>query len=341
MVTRETSIPDGLSQLGIAPSSEAVARLADLAEILRTEAVDLGFLGPAEGAKLISRHILESAAIYPFLADSGSPLVDVGSGAGLPGLVLAALGMTVQLIEVQQRRAQFLTSVIARLELDGTVLAERAEDVGRGSLRERAGTVTARALASLPVALELCLPLLSVGGVCAILASPWFSERGGDEFGGSDDTDPPSTPPGADLAGDESLIRVPSDARHEASEFSTATGHADVPGSEGRVDSADEGEGSASSPERPSAGLADRVDAAGDVARGSARPPEQAGNNIDVVCDLLGGGPCEWIELAVPGASAPRWVMMVRKVRPTPGRFPRRPGVPKRRPLGGDVASVE
>src|SRR6266550_1274395 len=95
-------------------------------------------------------------------------LVDVGSGGGLPGLPLkiARPDLAITLIEADQAKAAFLVQACARLELeDVEVLARRAEEVGRdGRYRESFDVAVARALAPLPVLVELCLPLVRVGG---------------------------------------------------------------------------------------------------------------------------------------------------------------------------------
>jgi len=95
-------------------------------------------------------------------------LVDVGSGGGLPGLALKITrpDLAVTLIEADQAKAAFLVQACAKLDLrDVEVLARRAEEVGRdGPSRESFDVAVARALASMPVLAELCLPLVKVGG---------------------------------------------------------------------------------------------------------------------------------------------------------------------------------
>jgi 16S rRNA (guanine527-N7)-methyltransferase len=95
-------------------------------------------------------------------------LVDVGSGGGLPGLALkiARPDLAVTLIEADQAKGAFLVHACARLDLDGVeVLARRAEEVGQdGRYRESFDVAVARAVAPLPVLVELCLPLVRVGG---------------------------------------------------------------------------------------------------------------------------------------------------------------------------------
>jgi 16S rRNA (guanine527-N7)-methyltransferase len=95
-------------------------------------------------------------------------VVDVGSGGGLPGLVLkiARPDLELTLVEADQDKAAFLAHACAQLGLDGVrVLARRAEDAGHDPLlRETFDVAVARALAPLPTLVELCLGLVRVGG---------------------------------------------------------------------------------------------------------------------------------------------------------------------------------
>src|SRR5688572_27047490 len=104
MVARETSVAEALAVSGIAAGEDVIGRLEAFADILRTRATDEGFIGPNEAPRILSRHVFESIALWPHLKARGR-IADVGSGAGLPGIVLACLGADVALIEAQARRA--------------------------------------------------------------------------------------------------------------------------------------------------------------------------------------------------------------------------------------------
>jgi 16S rRNA (guanine527-N7)-methyltransferase len=119
---------------------------------------------PAEAA---ARHVLDALAGLPAVdAAPPGPLADVGSGGGLPGLVLAVVrpARETHLIEATARKAAFIAEVAAELGLDVRVHAERSEDLGRGALRDAVACAVARALAPPPVAAELCMPLVRPGG---------------------------------------------------------------------------------------------------------------------------------------------------------------------------------
>src|SRR2546423_13072473 len=97
---------------------------------------------------------------------SATSLIDVGSGGGMPGLPLkiARPDLRVTLLEADRRKAAFLVHAAAELELDVEVVGERAETAARGRLRESFDVATSRALGSMPVVAELCLPFVRVGG---------------------------------------------------------------------------------------------------------------------------------------------------------------------------------
>jgi 16S rRNA (guanine527-N7)-methyltransferase len=133
------------------------------AELLAGSGVVRGLLGPREAAVVWSRHILNSAAIAP-LIPTGLEVIDLGSGAGLPGIVLALArpDLTVTLVEPMARRCAFLTEVVAELGLPGVCVDRtRAEDAAG---RLSADVVVARALAELRRLIPLALPLLRPRG---------------------------------------------------------------------------------------------------------------------------------------------------------------------------------
>ncbi|MFF1531112.1 16S rRNA (guanine(527)-N(7))-methyltransferase RsmG [Cellulomonas sp. NPDC058312] len=131
--------------------------------MLRDQGVLRGLVGPREVGRLWERHLVNSAAVVPFLPESGR-IVDVGSGAGLPGVVIAAMrpACEVILLEPMERRTDWLSEVVDELGLDNArVLRGRAEDLA-GEVD--ADAVTARAVASLDKLYGWTLPLLRVGG---------------------------------------------------------------------------------------------------------------------------------------------------------------------------------
>lgn len=131
------------------------------AEVLCTTGVERGLLGPREPERIWSRHLLSSAALAE-LAPAGAEVVDLGSGAGLPGIpmALARPDLRVTLVEPMQRRVTFLEETVAGLKLPIAVRRARAQELPRGS----AQLVVARALAPLADLVGMALPLLRPGG---------------------------------------------------------------------------------------------------------------------------------------------------------------------------------
>lgn len=127
-----------------------------------------GLIGPLEPPRLWTRHILNSAIAAP-LFPSGGVVGDIGSGAGLPGLVLAIARPDVQwvLVEPMERRVAWLSEQNESLGLDNVeVLRARGEDWTRGPVLD---AVTARAVSALRTLIPLTAPLLRPGGELILL----------------------------------------------------------------------------------------------------------------------------------------------------------------------------
>jgi 16S rRNA (guanine527-N7)-methyltransferase len=164
-VSRETPEPD----LALICEVFAPARLPALGrfvDLLAGDGVTRGLIGPREVPRLWDRHVLNCGLLSPVVPE-GARLVDLGSGAGLPGLVLALArpDLSVTLVEPMLRRTTFLTEACEALGLaEVRVIRGRAEDL----TGEMFDIVTARALAPLPQLLTWGLPLVAPGG--ALLA---------------------------------------------------------------------------------------------------------------------------------------------------------------------------
>ena len=131
-------------------------------DILASRGIEWGVVGPREGERLWERHILNSiagASLFP----EGATVVDVGSGAGLPGIPLAILrpDLKVTLLESLLRRSNFLDLAVEELGLADRVrvVRARAEDH-----HERYTVVASRAVAPLPRLIGWCAPLMTGGG---------------------------------------------------------------------------------------------------------------------------------------------------------------------------------
>lgn len=142
----------------------ALAQADGYAELLATDGVKRGLIGPRETGRLWDRHLLNCAIVAELLPERGV-LVDIGSGAGLPGVVLAMLrpSLEVVLLEPLLRRSVFLNECVAALGLSNvTVVRARAEEKAAGHIK--ADIATARAVAPLDRLVGWAAPLLRPDG---------------------------------------------------------------------------------------------------------------------------------------------------------------------------------
>lgn len=177
--------PAPASLVDVVPDRSAQAALTRYAELLSTAGVVRGLIGPREVPRLWDRHLLNCAVAVP-LVPEGADVIDVGSGAGLPGLVwaIARQDVTVTCLEPLQRRAAFLEEAVDELGLQGRVrvVRARAEDIvrGRGPVTSlRARVVTARAVAPMDRLAGWTVPLVSPGGMLLALKGRSATEEVG------------------------------------------------------------------------------------------------------------------------------------------------------------------
>lgn len=148
----------------VAVFGDALELAQRYAELLATDGVTRGLIGPRETSRLWDRHLLNCAVVAELLPERGE-LVDIGSGAGLPGIVLAMLrpGLHVVLLEPLLRRSVFLEECVSTLGLrNATVVRSRAEEKVSASIR--ADVATARAVAPLERLVGWAAALLRPGG---------------------------------------------------------------------------------------------------------------------------------------------------------------------------------
>ena len=165
----------------------ARARLERLASLILETSATLNLTSDRDAERFRVRHIedaLGAACVIEttiFRPDDATPILDVGSGGGIPGLVWAILwpGAPVTLLEATGKKAAFLECAARTLELEGVrVVNERAETLAHASdHRERYGLVTARAVAPMSVLAELTLPFVRLGGWVAAIKGVEIAEE--------------------------------------------------------------------------------------------------------------------------------------------------------------------
>lgn len=157
-VSRETEPPVGAEEL----FGDGWVQAQRYAELLSTWGVDRGMIGPREVPRLWDRHLLNCVVVAPRLPQ-GASVADVGTGAGLPGLVwaIARPDVRMTLVEPLLRRVSFLEEVVTHLGLTNVeIVRSRAEEH-----RQQYDVVTARAVAALDKLTTWCWPLVAPDGV--------------------------------------------------------------------------------------------------------------------------------------------------------------------------------
>jgi 16S rRNA (guanine527-N7)-methyltransferase len=165
--------PEGFAEL-VPVSRETLARLEAFAELLIRWSARINLVGRDTLPDLWRRHILDSAQLHCLIPSSARSLIDLGSGAGLPGLVLAILGVPcVELVEGDSRKAAFLREAARVAAAEVTIRPCRIQAVPPHPVH----VVTARACAPLDRLLDLAAPFLAPDTLCLFPKGERFNEE--------------------------------------------------------------------------------------------------------------------------------------------------------------------
>lgn len=158
----------GLREMGLTPPPGAIDKLCQYSELLLEQNKVMNLTAITQPDQVARLHFLDSAAVLAHTPLEGKSLIDVGTGAGFPGLVLKILepSLRLTLADSLGKRVTWLESVCARLGLEGvTCIHARAEELALDpSYRDGFDVATSRAVAAFPALCELCLPFVKVGG---------------------------------------------------------------------------------------------------------------------------------------------------------------------------------
>jgi 16S rRNA (guanine527-N7)-methyltransferase len=163
----QARLEQGIAELGLTVPAEALPRLLDYQALLERWNVAYNLTAVRDPAEMITRHLLDSLAILPYV--QGATLADLGTGPGLPGIPLAivAPGREILLVDSNGKKVRFLREAIRALKLEGVrAVQSRVEDV-----QGQFDCITARAFASLADMLGWGGHLLAPGGV-------WLAMKG-------------------------------------------------------------------------------------------------------------------------------------------------------------------
>ncbi|GAA0246269.1 16S rRNA (guanine(527)-N(7))-methyltransferase RsmG [Rhodanobacter caeni] len=185
----QARLEQGIDQLGLRLPAGAVSRLLDYQGLLERWNATYNLTAVRDPAEMITRHLLDSLAILPYV--HGASLADLGTGPGLPGIVLAiaAPGREILLVDSNGKKVRFLREAIRSLKLEGVrALQSRVEDV-----EGQYDCVTARAFASLA-------DMLGWGGQLLAPDGLWLAMKGK-----RPDDELPGVPPGFTVRGTHAL----------------------------------------------------------------------------------------------------------------------------------------
>ena len=165
----QARISAGLAQLGLTPPPQAAAQLAQYGQLLLEQNQVMNLTAITDPDQVVDLHFLDCAALLTIGEDfHGKTLIDVGTGAGFPGLPLKILepSLSVTLLDSLGKRVNWLASVCEALSLDKvSCLHARAEEQAlEAGFRDGFDLAVSRAVASLELLSELCLPYVKVGG---------------------------------------------------------------------------------------------------------------------------------------------------------------------------------
>ncbi len=160
---------NGANEYNIQLDEAKIGHFKKYMELLKEWNQKFNLTAIEEDKEIAVKHFVDSVSILPYLPEGKCSLADVGTGAGFPGIPvkIARNDVDVMLVDSLDKRVTFLKEVIKELKLEAiSAVHSRAEDFGaKAEYRERFDVSVARAVASLPVLLEYCLPLVKTGGI--------------------------------------------------------------------------------------------------------------------------------------------------------------------------------
>ena len=176
-MTNEDILRQGIKGFGIEVSDQVISDLKTYREILVDWNQKMNLTGIEEEKEVFIKHFLDSiSAVSNGYIKDGISLIDVGTGAGFPGLPLKICLQNIKLtlLDSLNKRINFLQEVSNTVNLkDVEFIHGRAEDFGKNSdYREQYDVATARAVAGLPILMEFCVPFVKVGGYFVCLKGP-------------------------------------------------------------------------------------------------------------------------------------------------------------------------
>lgn len=180
MIDREL-LKELAAEYGVTLDAVMLDKFAAYASLLVEWNQKMNLTAITDPVGMVVKHFADSIAAVPFLPEKqGLSIIDVGTGAGFPGVPFAIVrpDICLTLLDSLNKRLIFLEEVCRQLDIPVQRIHARAEEGGRkADLRERFDVATARAVAALPVLLEYCLPFVKTGGCFVALKGPDSDEE--------------------------------------------------------------------------------------------------------------------------------------------------------------------
>jgi len=162
----------GALHYGKTITNHQVEQFTKYMELLKDWNTKINLTAIEDDKEIIIKHFIDSLSILPYVKDQKLKLIDVGTGAGFPGIPLKIVNknINVTLLDSLEKRVKFLNEVIEAINISGAnevrAVHGRAEDMGINPIyREKYDIAVARAVANLPVLLEYCLPFVKTNGI--------------------------------------------------------------------------------------------------------------------------------------------------------------------------------
>lgn len=170
-----TMLSKGMQMMGLPQKEDSFNRLLDFAEFLLAQNEMINLTAITEMEEVITKHLLDSISPLLFVDHRQKKLIDIGCGAGFPGLVLKLYDptMDITLVDSTKKKLDFIEKACEKTGVKVPLIHARAEEKAMDvTYREQYDIVFSRAVASLPVLAELCLPYVKTGGWFLPLKGP-------------------------------------------------------------------------------------------------------------------------------------------------------------------------
>lgn len=159
----------GAKHYGIDISISQIEQFTLYMELLKEWNKKINLTAIEDDREIIIKHFIDSLSIFPYIKSVGKKMIDVGTGAGFPGIPLKIVNseIDVTLLDSLEKRVKFLNEVIEKTDISNiNTVHGRAEDFGvNPKHREKYDIAVARAVANLPVLIEYCLPFVKINGI--------------------------------------------------------------------------------------------------------------------------------------------------------------------------------